>query len=91
MTGLLSRLLVLKEAYPELKSNQNFLALQDSLEGTENRIAVARTRFRDAVKALNAYERAFFGRYFCEKVGVEPMEYYEASEQAKGEVPKVEF
>lgn len=91
MTGLLSRLLVLKETYPDLKSNQNFLALQDSLEGTENRIAVARTRFRDAVKALNTYERSFFGGYFCEKADVEPMEYYEASEQAKGEVPKVEF
>jgi LemA protein len=91
MTGLLSRLLVLKESYPDLKANQNFLSLQDSLEGTENRIAVARTRFRDAVKALNAYQRALIGKYFCAKAEVEPMEYYEASEQAKGDAPKVEF
>ncbi len=91
MTSLLSRLLVLKETYPELKANQNFLALQDQLEGSENRIAVARTRFRDAVKDLNRYQRAFFGGYFCGKAGVEPMAYYEASEQAKTETPTVEF
>ena len=91
LTGLLSRLLVLKETYPDLKANQNFLALQDQLEGSENRIAMARTRFRDAVKALNAYKRSFFGGHFCAKTGVESMEYYEAPEQAKAGAPKVEF
>jgi LemA protein len=91
MTGLLSRLLVLKETYPDLKANQSFLSLQDSLEGTENRIAVARTRFRDAVKALNAYKRALLGEFFCTKAGVEAMEYFEAPEEAKAGAPKVEF
>ncbi len=90
LSGLLSRLLLLKEAYPELKANQNFLALQDSLEGTENRIAVARKRYNEAAKQLNAYTRQFFGSFFCRKAGVERVEYFEASEQAK-EVPKVKF
>lgn len=91
LTGMLSRLLVLKETYPELKANQNFLALQDQLEGTENRIAVARTRYNEAVATLNTYARKFFGRMFCEKAGVEPAEPFKATEQAKTEVPKVEL
>ncbi|MCF7954563.1 MAG: LemA family protein [Phycisphaerae bacterium] len=91
LSGLLSRLIVLREAYPELKANQNFLALQDQLEGTENRIAVARTRYNDAAKQLNAYTREFFGSFFCNKAGVEKTEYFEASEKAKTEVPQVKF
>jgi LemA protein len=91
LSGLLSRLLVLREAYPELKANQNFLALQDQLEGTENRIAVARTRYNEAAKQLNAYTREFFGSFFCKRAGVEKVEYFEASEQARTEVPQVQF
>ncbi|UCG58457.1 MAG: LemA family protein [Phycisphaerales bacterium] len=91
LTGFLSRLLVLQERYPDLKANQNFLSLQDQLEGTENRINVARTRYNEAVRQLNTYARSFFGSYFCRKRGVEQAEYFEASEQAKTEVPKVEF
>ena len=91
MTGFISRLLFLTEAYPELKASENFLALQSQLEGTENRIAVARTRYNDAAKQLNSYKRQFFGRYFCRWAGVEAVDYFEASEQAKTEVPKVEF
>ncbi len=91
LSGFLSRLLVLREAYPELKANQNFLALQDQLEGTENRIAVARTRYNEAAKQLNSYSREFFGSFFCRKAGVEKTEYFEASEKAKTEVPKVQF
>ncbi len=91
LSGFLSRLLVLREAYPDLKANQNFLALQDQLEGTENRIAVARTRYNEAAKLLNSYTREFFGSFFCGKAGVEKTEYFEASEKAKTEVPKVEF
>jgi len=89
--GFLSRLLLLQEAYPELKANQNFLALQDQLEGTENRINVARTRYNEAGKLLNAYTREFFGSFFCRCAGVTSVEYFEATEQAKTEVPKVEF
>ncbi len=91
LSGLLSRLLVLREAYPDLKANKNFLALQDQLEGTENRIAVARTRYNESSKRLNSYTREFFGSFFCRKAGVEKTEYFEASEKAKAGVPKVQF
>jgi LemA protein len=89
--GFLSRLLVLQERYPELKSNQNFLALQDQLEGTENRISVARTRYNEAVRTLNTYSREVFGSYFCKKAGVEAREPFEATELAQTEVPTVDF
>ncbi len=82
---------MLQENYPQLKANENFRDLQVALEGTENRINVARTRYNEAAKQLNAYSRQFFGSFFCKKAGVEPVEYFEASEQAKTEVPKVEF
>ena len=91
LSGLLSRLLVLKEAYPELKANQNFLMLQDQLEGTENRINTERMRYNDYVKTLNSYARSFFGGYFCKKAGVEKREYFEATEEAKTTVPEVKF
>jgi LemA protein len=91
LTGFLSRLLVLQERYPDLKANQNFLDLQAQLEGTENRINVARTRYNEAARILNSYTKQFFGSFFCKKAGVEPVEYFEATEQAKTEVPKVEF
>jgi LemA protein len=89
--GFLSRLLVLQERYPDLKSNQNFLALQDQLEGTENRISVARTRYNGSAETLNKFAKSYFGRFFCEKAGVEPREYFEATEQAKTQVPQVNF
>lgn len=90
MTGLLSRLLVLQERYPELKANQNFLALQDSLEGTENRINVARTRYNEAVKQLNVYTREFIGSFFARRAGVEAMPLFEAVPEAQT-APKVDF
>ena len=89
--GFLSRLLMLQENYPQLKASDSFRDLQVALEGTENRIAVARTRYNEAAKQLNSYHRQYFGSFFCKKAGVEPVEYFEASEQAKTEVPKVEF
>ncbi len=91
LSGFLSRLLVLREAYPELKANENFRDLQAALEGTENRIAVARTRYNEAAKRLNTYARQFFGAFFCRQAGVEPVEYFEAAEQARSEVPEVNF
>ena len=91
LSGFLSRLLMLQENYPQLKANQSFLDLQIALEGTENRINVARTRYNEAARQLNTYSRQLLGSYFCKKAGVEPVEYFEASEQAKTEVPKVEF
>jgi len=91
LSGLLSRLLMLQENYPQLKANQNFLALQDQLEGTENRINVARQRYNKAAETLNSYARSFFGSFFCRRAGVEKAEYFEASKEAKTEVPDVNF
>ncbi len=91
LSGFLSRLLMLQENYPELKASQNFRDLQVALEGTENRINVARTRYNQAAEALNAYAKQFFGSFFCRRVGVKPVEYFEATERAKTEVPEVKF
>lgn len=90
LEGVLSRLLLLREAYPNLKANESFLKLQDSLEGTENRIAVERKRYNEAVQLLNTYRRTFFGRFFASLAGVSSAEYYEIPEAEK-EVPKVKF
>ncbi len=87
---VLSRLLLLREAYPELKANESFLKLQDSLEGTENRIAVERKRYNDAVRELNTYRRTVFGRFFASLAGVGEAQYFEVPEAEK-EAPKVRF
>ena len=86
----LSRLLVLRETYPELKSNESFLKLQDSLEGSENRLAVERKRYNDNVKVLNTFTRRLLGRLYASLAGVEKAEYFEISEEAKT-APKVDF
>ncbi|MFC1764748.1 LemA family protein [Planctomycetota bacterium] len=91
LSGFLSRLLVLQERYPDLKANQGFQDLQIQLEGTENRIAVARTRYNESARTLNSFARSFFGSFFCRKAGIETAEYFEATEQAKTEVPEVAF
>jgi LemA protein len=90
LEGVLSRLLLLREAYPELKANQSFLKLQDSLEGTENRISVERKRYNEAVQFLNTFIRTFFGRFFAVMAGISNAEYYEIPEAEK-ETPKVKF
>lgn len=86
----LSRLLVLRETYPELKSNESFMKLQDSVEGTENRIGVRRDRYNGAVKNLNTYVRSFFGRFYASWADVQQAEYFEVKEEAKA-VPKIDF
>ena len=86
----LQRLLVITENYPELRSNQNFLALQDQLEGTENRITVERMRFNEAVQIYNSYIRRFPQLIFAGRFGFEKKPYFEASEGAEI-APKVEF
>ncbi|MCB9426854.1 MAG: LemA family protein [Flavobacteriales bacterium] len=88
LTGALSKLLVSVERYPELKANQNFLELQAQLEGTENRISVARTRFNESVEAYNNYilkmpRNLFLGSY-TEKA------YFKADEGAE-KAPEVNF
>lgn len=90
LEGVLSRLLLLREAYPNLKANESFLKLQDSLEGTENRIAVERKRYNEAVQLLNTYIRTFFGRFFASFAGVSQAEYYEIPE-GQQETPQVRF
>ncbi len=86
----LSRLLVLKETYPQLKANESFLKMMDSLEGTENRLSVERKRYNDAVRTLNTYIRTVFGRFFAGLAGVEKAEYYQIPEGEKV-APKVKF
>ncbi len=90
LEGVLSRLLFLQERYPELKANESFLKLQDSLEGTENRISVERKRYNESVQILNTYIRTFFGKFFAVLASVEKAEYYEIPESEKA-VPKVTF
>ncbi len=88
--GALGRLLVTVERYPELKSNQNFLALQSQLEGTENRIAVERMRYNEAVRDYNTRVSLFPGSLVAAFRGFKPKAFFEAapgSEQA----PKVKF
>jgi LemA protein len=86
----LSRLLMLQENYPQLKANENFLKLQDSLEGTENRISVERMRYNEGVKALNTYRRTFFGRFVAAFANVQEGKYYELP-AGQEEAPKVKF
>ncbi len=90
LEGVLSKLLFLQERYPDLKANQSFLKLQDSLEGTENRIAVERKRYNDGVQLLNTYIRTFFGKLYASFAGVSKAEYYEIPEAEKA-APKVKF
>lgn len=90
LEGALSRLLMLQENFPQLKANESFLKLQDSLEGTENRIAVERKRYNDDVRALNTYRRTVFGRFFASLAGVGEATYYEIP-QAEKATPKVKF
>lgn len=90
LEGSLSRLLLLQEQYPQLKANESFMKLQDSLEGTENRIAVERMRYNESVKVLNTYVRTVFGRIFSAISGVGQAKYYEIDEAQK-ETPKVKF
>ncbi|MBC8431052.1 MAG: LemA family protein [Desulfobacterales bacterium] len=90
LEGVLSRLLLLQERYPVLKANESFLKLQDSLEGTENRIAVERKRYNESVQLLNTFVRTFFGRFYAMFAGVSNAAYYEVPEAQKS-VPKVKF
>ena len=85
-----SGLLRLTEQYPELKSNEAFMKLQDSVEGTENRLAVERKRYNDGVRQLNTFIRKLTGRFYASMANVQPAEYFEVEEEAKT-APKVDF
>lgn len=93
LTGALSRLMAVSERYPELKSNQNFLALQSQLEGTENRIAVARRDFITAVERYNTEIRTFPGRLWHSILYSDmPLrETFDATTENADQAPQVEF
>jgi len=88
--GALSRLLVTVERYPELKSNQNFLALQSQLEGTENRITVERMRFNEAVRDYNTKIKLMPGALVARVMGFKEKAFFEATPGSET-VPKVKF
>lgn len=91
LDSALSRLLVVVEKYPDLKSNQNFMALQDELSGTENRIAVERMRYNESVQAYNLQVRRFPSNLAASMFGFQKKDaYFEAAPEAQA-VPKVEF
>lgn len=91
MTGALGRLLAISENYPALKSDQSFLRLQDELAGTENRIAVSRTDYNNAVRDYNAYIRKFPAVLTAKVTGAKAREYFEVTNEAAKEAPKVKF
>jgi LemA protein len=90
LTSALSRLLVVVERYPDIKSNENFIRLQDELAGTENRIAVARRRYNEAVKEYNVKVRSFPSNLMAKAFDFEKAEFYEAPAEAAAP-PKVQF
>lgn len=91
LSGAVSKLLVVSERYPDLKSNENFLKLQDQLEGTENRINYSRDQFNNSVKTYNASIRRFPGNIVANIAGgFNAKPYFQAEKQAAS-APKVTF
>ena len=91
LTAPLGRLLAIAENYPQLKSNENFKALQDQLEGTENRVAVARQDYNDAVNRYNSYIRRFPQVLTAKVIGKGARPYFELQTPGAAEAPKVKF
>jgi LemA protein len=91
LDGALSRLLLIVENYPQLKSNENFLRLQDELAGTENRIAVERKRYDDAIQSYNTFIGQFPNSIFARWAGFARNDAYFAASEASRAVPKVQF
>lgn len=91
VTTALRGLMVAVEAYPQLKSDQAFLKLQDELTGTENRVAVSRTDYNTAVQTYNTYIRRFPAVLTAKVIGSKQREYFEVSNPSALEAPKVDF
>jgi LemA protein len=87
----LGRLLAIAENYPQLKSNENFRGLQDQLEGTENRVAVARQDYNETVNSYNAYIRRFPQVITAKVLGKKPRSYFELQTPGAAEAPRVDF
>jgi LemA protein len=90
LSGALSRLMVVAERYPDLKANQNFLALQSQLEGTENRISVERMRFNETAQEYNTYIKKIPQVIFANMFGFRERPYFAAQTGAE-QAPKVDF
>jgi LemA protein len=91
LDGALGRLLAISENYPQLKSNENFLRLQDELAGTENRIAVERKRYNDTLQDYNTYVQQFPASIFASGMGFKPNSAYFTATEGSRAVPKVDF
>src|ERR1700682_3929542 len=91
LDGAIGRLLLVVENYPQLKSNENFLRLQDELAGTENRIAVERKRYNDTLQDYNTYVQKFPNNIYAGWAGFKPNEAYFAASEESRQVPKVNF
>ncbi len=91
LDGALGRLLAIVENYPQLKSNENFMRLQDELAGTENRISVARKRYNDTLQDYNTYVQQFPASLFAGAAGFKPNDAYFKAAEGSREVPKVNF
>src|SRR5881394_798392 len=91
LDSALGRLLVVVENYPQLRSNENFLRLQDELAGTENRIAVERKRYNDALQDYNTYIGQFPNSIWANMAGFKRNDAYFAASEGSRQVPKVDF
>src|SRR5260221_14189737 len=91
LTGALGRLIAIAESYPQLKANENFRALQDQLEGTENRIATARQDYNGAVQTYNSYIRQFPVVITAKVIGKKPRTYFELTTAGAAEAPHGNF
>lgn len=91
LDGALGRLLAIAENYPQLRSSENFLRLQDELAGTENRIAVERKRYNDTLQDYNTYVQQFPNSIFAQWAGFKPNTAYFAASEASRQVPRVDF
>jgi LemA protein len=91
LTGALGRLLAVAEAYPDLKANQNMLAIQEELTSTENKIAFARQAYNDAVTRYNTGRETFPAVLLAGMLGFTPAELFETEDKAQREAPQVRF
>jgi LemA protein len=89
-TAALARLIAIAESYPQLKSDANFMRLQDELAGTENRLAVARQRYNEAARQYNTLRRSFPSNVTAKVFGFKEYPYFEAPSEAQ-KLPKVDF
>jgi LemA protein len=90
MSGALSHLIAVAEQYPMLKASENFQTLQSQLEGTENRINVAREKYNEEVRGYNTRVNGFFARFVANSYGFKPAEFFEAAPESQ-KVPEVKF